>query len=258
MLFRAFYDQSRGCSSYMLGCVRTFEAIVVDPLECIGLETYMAEAADLGLRISQVIDTHVHADHVSLGPELAAALNVPYILHEAAEPLVKVSATFVSEGDELGVGGIRMRILHTPGHTPDSMTLVVSDTARGQEPWFLLTGDTLMVGDVGRPDLVIGDKQLDVWGVRERAKHLFHSLHEKLLTFPDHTEFFPGHFGGSTCGGVHMSGKASSTIGYERRYNLALQLTDEEAFTDFVVSGLKPQPPSFQSIKLTNLGRKGS
>lgn len=254
MLFRQLMDPARGCASYLLGCPRSHAALVVDPLAALGLEAYLAEAADLGLSIDRVVDTHLHADHRTLGPDLAAELDVPYSLHDSARNLVRHRCRFLSDGDELDFGALRVRVLHTPGHTPDSISLLVTDRSRSDEPWLLLSGDTLLVGDVGRPDLIVGDPTLDVWDAEERAMRLYHSIHDRLLPLPDYVEVYPGHFGGSACGGIHMSGKAASTIGFERRFNLALQRKDAVSFRDFVAKGLKPQPEAFATIKRANLG----
>jgi hydroxyacylglutathione hydrolase len=187
---------------------------------------------------------------------LSEATGATYWLGEAARPLVTYDFTGMHDGDELRVGKVSIRVIATPGHTPDSVCLLVTDQARSAEPWFLLTGDTLFVGDVGRPDLLVGDRRLDVYDAKERAGLLFQSLKERLLTLPDHVEIYPGHFGGSACGGVNMSGKAASTIAFERRFNLALQHDDAESFGQFVVAGLKPLPKNYAQIKRQNLGLK--
>jgi glyoxylase-like metal-dependent hydrolase (beta-lactamase superfamily II) len=256
MLFRQMLDPAKGCASYLIGCGKAGEAVVVDPLGSLGVEAYLLEAADLGVEIVRVIDTHLHADHISLGVSLARALNVPYCLSELAAPLVSFAFTPLKDGEEVTVGKVRLRVINTPGHTPESICLLGTDGARADEPWFVLTGDTLMVGDVGRPDLVLGNASLDVMSMQERALHLYCNIRERLLTLPDYVEVFPGHFGGSTCGGVHMSGKTCSTIGFELRHNLALQYASAEAFAASVGAGLRPQPASFQVIKRRNMGRE--
>jgi len=254
VIFRQLTYGPDGCASYFLGCVKAKAAVVVDPLASIGAEEYLMEAADRNLAITYVIDTHTHADHISCGRELAEMVGAPYCLYEDAAQLVQYEFVPLKDGQVVSVGNIDLRVIFTPGHTPDSMCLLVTDRSRTESPWFVLTGDTLFVGDVGRPDLLVGDRSLDVWETRERAEHLYQSLKERLLTLPDHVEVYPGHFGGSACGGVNMSGKAGSTIYFERRFNLALQHEDPKAFSEFVVGGLGPLPRDYKRIKLTNLG----
>ncbi|BAS29225.1 MBL fold metallo-hydrolase [Limnochorda pilosa] len=254
MIFRQIHYGPSGCASYFLGCPKAKEAVVVDPVAGVGMDEYLMEAADRGVTIRHVIDTHVHADHVSLGRELAEATGAAYYLGEHARGLVRFDFTPLADGQVLQVGAVQVKALYTPGHTPEHVCLLVTDTARSDEPWFVLTGDTLFVGDVARPDLLVGDRSLDVWDARERAEHLYESLTQRLLALPDHVEVYPGHFGGSACGGVNMSGKAASTLAYERRFNLALQQPDAERFAEFVVSTLKPLPHNYQNIKRRNLG----
>src|SRR5262245_39653753 len=160
------------------------------------------------MRITHVIDTHVHADHVSGGAALAKDVGAAYCLHESAE--VAMPFTPLRDGQEVELGNTRVKVLHTPGHTPESMCLVVTDLRRGADPWFVLTGDTLFVGAVGRPDLPGHAEQ--------NAELLYENIHSKLLTLPDDVEVFPAHFAGSACG-AGMSGKPSSTIAFEKRWN---------------------------------------
>lgn len=257
MIFKQITYGPDGCASYFLGCVKAREAIVVDPLASVGVEEYLLEAADRGLEIKYVIDTHTHADHISCGRELAEMTGALYMLCEAAGGLVTYEFTPLHDGDLIRVGNVELRVIFTPGHTPDSVCLLGTDHSRSEKPWFLLTGDTLFVGDVGRPDLLVGDRTLDIYESRERAEMLFQSIREKVLPLPDHVEIYPGHFGGSACGGVNMSGKAASTMYFERNFNLALQHENAQAFGDFVVAGLKPLPKDYKRIKLTNLGMEG-
>src|SRR5262245_40575584 len=170
--------------------------------------------------ITYVIDTHIHADHRSGGRALAEKAGAPYCLHESAQ----VQFPFQTLRDEqvLDLGNTRIQVLHTPGHTPESVCLLVTDFKRGTEPWFVLTGDTLFVGTVGRPDLP--------GRVRENAAELYDSIREKLFSLPDDVEIYPGHFSGSACG-VGMSGKPASTIGFEKRWNAMLAL-DRAAFVE--------------------------
>lgn len=254
MIFRQITYGPGGCASYFLGCVKYRVAAVVDPLADVGVEEYLMEAADRGLAITHVIDTHVHADHVSIGRELAEGVGAVYCLGAAARPLVQYDFHPLADGDVVAIGNVELQAIHTPGHTPESLCLLVTDRSRGDRPWFLLTGDTLFVGDVGRPDLLVGDRALDVWETRERAERLHASIRGRLLHLPDTVEVYPGHYGGSACGGVNMSGKPISTIGFERAMNPALQHDAAEDFAEFVLSTLKPQPQGFQQIKRRNLG----
>jgi glyoxylase-like metal-dependent hydrolase (beta-lactamase superfamily II) len=158
--------------------------------------------------------------------------------------------TPLEEGQEVDVGTVHFRVLSTPGHTPDSLSLVVEDRSRVSEPWFVLTGDTLMVGDVGRSDLTPEEGA----SVVDQVRALPRSLFERILPLGDVLEIHPAHDGCSPCGGQNMSRKPFSTIGFERRFNLALQLPSLEAFSRFVLSTLRPQPENFRHIKRENLG----
>jgi len=193
------------------------------------------------MRITHVFDTHVHADHLSGGAALAEQVGAEYCLHRTAE--VRRQFRPLDDGEEIGLGNTRVRVLHTPGHTPESISLVVTDLRRGPAPWFVITGDTLFSGAVGRPDLP-GE-------ARENASRLYGSLHEKLLTLPDEVEVYPAHFGGSACG-AGLSGKPSSTIGFERRFNQALSL-DREAFID-TMAVVTPKPRDSERILEFNRG----
>jgi hydroxyacylglutathione hydrolase len=250
MIFRQILRSESGCASYLIGCVGSAQAVVVDPLADLGAGAYALEAADRGLRIAYVIDTHMHADHRSAAQELARAAGATLALPEGAPAEFPFHP--LRDGDIIAVGAVRLQVLHTPGHTPESICLLGADTARSEQPWFLLSGDTLFPGDVGRPDLL-----LDGAGARartiEQAQQLYASLFDRLLALDDFIELYPGHFGGSACGGVHMSGKPASTIGFERRWNLALQQRDRDAFVQFVLDSLRPQPENYQKIKRENL-----
>lgn len=188
--------------------------------------------------VSHVIDTHIHADHVSATRELVAASNATLYLGAGAE--VGFDFEPMKDGDVLEVGNRRGRVIHTPGHTPEHVTLLFDD-------WFVLTGDTLFVGDVGRVDLAL--TEIDDSEVRSRAKELYGSL-QSLLLLRDDVEVYPGHYAGSTCG-RGMDGKTISTIGRERRTNAALQL-DPEEFIDYQLANTPPLPQDFLEIKRSN------
>jgi hydroxyacylglutathione hydrolase len=240
VIFRPFFDFEHGCAAYLFGCGSLGACAVVDARET-EIDEYVAFAQAKGMRITHVIDTHIHADHRSGGPELADRAGAPYCLHRSAS--VRRPFTPLEDDQEIVLGNTRVRVLHTPGHTPESIALLVTDLRRGPEPWFVITGDTLFSGAVGRPDLP-GE-------ARENAAQLYSSLHARLLSLPDDVEVYPAHFGGSACG-AGLSGKPSSTIGFEKRFNRALSL-DREAFVEaVVVAGSKPT--DFEAIVEWNRG----
>ncbi len=246
MHYRQFLHPKSGCASYLLGCGRAGAAAAIDPVGPV--EAFLQEAEGAGCRITHVIETHAHADHRSSARELAEAAGADLYMYRGMPARFPFKP--LDNEEELNVGSVHLMILHTPGHTPDSVSLIVEDRARVSEPWFVLTGDTLMVGDVGRPDLTLEDGT----SVLDHARALHASLFEKILPLGDALEIHPAHFGNSPCGGQHMSRKPFSTIGYERRFNLALQLPSPEAFGRFVLSTLRPQPENFRRIKRDNLG----
>jgi glyoxylase-like metal-dependent hydrolase (beta-lactamase superfamily II) len=241
MIFRPFYYYDLGCAAYLLGCGTLGKCAVVDP-RAEDVDTYVAFADSKKMRITDVIDTHVHADHRSGGVALAKRVGASYRLHESAD--VSVSFMPLRDGQEVELGNTRVKVLHTPGHSPESICLLVTDLRRGTEPWFVLTGDTLFVGAVGRPDLP--------GRARESAGELYASIHEKLLTLPDDLEIFPGHFSGSLCG-AGLSGKPSSTIAFERRWNTMLAL-DREAFIH-ALADVPPKPAEMERILAANRGQ---
>jgi len=240
MIFRPFYYFDRGCAAYLFGCGTLSRCAVVDA-RADDMESYVTFAADKGMRITHVIDTHVHADHRSGGPELARRVEAAYCLHESAEYVGPFKP--VRDGEQIELGNTRIRVLHTPGHSPDSVCLLVTDLKRGTEPWFVLTGDTMFVGAVGRPDLP--------GRARENAAELHASIHEKLLTLPAETEVYPGHFSGSVCG-AGLSGKPMSTIAFERRWNPMLSL-DKAAFME-ALADVPPKPADMEQILTFNRG----
>ncbi len=252
MIFKQFRYEPLAEASYLVGCNRAKQAVVVDPIDDLGAEFYVLEAADLGLEIVGVLETHVHADFISCARELAELAGAKHYMHESAP--VTYPFTPLRDGDVLRIGKTEIRALHTPGHTPEHTSYVVTDTARSDEPWFVLTGDSLFVGDVGRPDLLLGEQAVDVMDQGERARSQFRSIRDRLFTLSDGVEVYPNHYGVSACGGVNMSGKVSSTIGFEKRFNLAMQQPDENAFARFVAESAKPLPKDYARIKAHNLG----
>jgi hydroxyacylglutathione hydrolase len=240
VIFRQITHDDLGCASYLIGDRGV--AAVVDPR--FEIDDYLELARYLDVQIDHVLETHNHADHVSGHGRLAAATGATIHVHRDAgadyehEPF--------EDGWELELGNVTVRAMHTPGHRPEHTAFALTDTARGEDPWAVLTGDTLFVGDVARPDLAI-DKS-------DGARHIFRSLHERLLALPPETEVWPGHLGGSLCGGPAMDMKTSSTIGFERRHSELLQLDDEAPFVERLLAGLGPQPPNFQAIVDLNRG----
>lgn len=240
MIFKPFYYFDTGCAAYVFGCGSVSKGAVVDPQER-DLDAYVFFAEAKGLKITHVIDTHVHADHRSGGRALAERIGAVYALHRSAD--VRFPFEPLDDGQQLELGNTMVKVLHTPGHSPESISLLVSDLRRGPDPWFVLTGDTLFVGAVGRPDLP--------GQARENASELYGSLHQKLLTLPDALEVYPGHFSGSACG-AGMSGKPSSTIAFEKRWNATLSL-DRDAFVN-ALSDVHAKPVHMTEILAANRG----
>jgi len=242
MIFRQITHDDLGCASYLIGDEDAGVAAVVDPK--LEIEEYLALARYMGVRIEHILETHNHADHVSGHGRLAAATGARIHINRIAEP--EYDHEPFDDGWELELGSVRVRALHTPGHRPEHTAFALIDTARGPEPWAVLTGDTLFVGDIARPDLAV-DKV-------EGAHGIFASLNDKLLSLPGECEVWPGHLGGSLCGGPGMDMKVSSTIAYERAHNELLAVTDEEEFVRETTSTLGPQPPNFKAIVAMNRG----
>ena len=229
--------------SYFLGCGTLGKSIAVDVVA--GDEAwFIEEAKKAAVTITHVIDTHVHADHYSGGRKLAEMVGALYCLHESDASFVKFPFHPLHDGDVIDVGNVKVTVLHTPGHTLDSTCLAVSDNRRADQTWFVITGDTLFVGSVGRPDLA-GREQ-------EMAGKLYDSLHTKLLSLPDETEIFPGHQAGSVCG-AGISGKPSSTIGFEKRFNPALRLKDKNEFIKLVTGDIPPRPAEMDKMVAANI-----
>src|SRR5262252_8953555 len=215
-------------------------AAVCDPIG--DPEPYLQIAEQNGMKILYVVDTHVHADHISTGRRRAELSGAKYVLHASAGTQYEFFR--VDEGDVLDLGNVQIQALHTPGHTPEHLCLLVTDKTRGPEPWFLLTGHTLMVGDLGRTELASSAEQ--------GACALFETT-RKLKTLPDHIEVLPGAFSGSVCG-RSLSGKPMSTIGFERRFNQGFQIDDLERFVQYMLENIPVLPPGAATVRAINLG----
>jgi glyoxylase-like metal-dependent hydrolase (beta-lactamase superfamily II)/rhodanese-related sulfurtransferase len=242
MYFKQIVVPGMGCFSYVIGCPQAKAMAVIDPKR--DVQDYLDISRQEGMKITHIIDTHVHADHVSGNQELRSHTGADIYLYENAA--VHFPHQTLKEGDVIDIGMARLEVLHTPGHTPNSLSLLVTDQARGAEPWVILTGDLLFVGDVGRPDLVGADV------LQEQVQNLYTSLYAKLAAYPDHLEVFPAHGMGSLCG-RGMSFKTSSTLGFERRQNPMLQFASLADFSAAMTREFPARPRSFSHIIATNL-----
>ena len=240
MIFTQFVDDALGCASYLVGDPRTGEAALVDP--SFAIEQYLEEAERRDVRIVRVIETHTHADHLSGHGRLALERGVAVSIHPLAE--AEYPHDPLEDGDEIVLGDIVLRCIHTPGHRPEHSCVAVVDRTRGEEPWIVLTGDSLFVGDAARPDLAVE--------AQEGAEGLFHSL-RRLVELGDGVEVYPGHVAGSLCGKA-MSSKASTTIGFERRFNPSLAFDDVSLFIADSASISAPRPPNMGRIVELNRG----
>ena len=242
MQFRQFVTDDLGCASYLIGDDSSGEAVVVDPGYAI--EQYVQEAEKHGLRITRVLETHTHADHVSGHGRLALEHGATIHIHPAAEPEFEFEP--LEDGQELSIGEVAVRVIHTPGHRPEHCCFAVMDRSRGDEPWLVITGDSLLIGDAARPDLASQ--------AVEGAHGLYSSL-QRLLELADGVELYPGHVAGSLCG-AGMSSKASSTIGFERRYNHAVEVVGrgEAEFVRDRSNSSAPRPPNMERIVALNRG----
>ncbi|HEX7254056.1 MAG TPA: MBL fold metallo-hydrolase, partial [Thermoanaerobaculia bacterium] len=246
MFFKQFYLGCLAQASYMIGSKG--EAAVVDPRR--DVDEYLEEAKREGLTIRHVIETHLHADFVSGHRELAERTGAKIYFGARARAAFPHQA--MNEGDEIRMGDVVIRVQETPGHTPESICLLIFDREAGPEPRMVLTGDTLFIGDVGRPDLAGGEGTPE-----ELARQLFDSLNEKLLTLPDSVAVYPGHGAGSLCG-KNISSETSSTIGEQRRYNYALRPMPREEFVKLVTADLPEAPAYFSRDAAINRGGPGN
>jgi hydroxyacylglutathione hydrolase len=239
MFFREILNEDLGCASYIVA--DGGEVVVVDPKWAI--EEYLEIAEEGGFEITHILETHNHADHVSGRGRLVEATGAK--IHISREAGVDYEHEPLEDGDIIEVGGVRIAAIATPGHRPEHMAFLIEETSRAEEPWLLLTGDSLFVGDLARPDLAVEPE--------EGARGLFRSL-RKLDGLQDFVEIRPGHIGGSLCGGAGMSQKPDSTIGFERRYNDYLRIKDEKESVRTLAREQAPQPPNFERIVELNRG----
>lgn len=253
MLLKYFYDDKLAQASYLVGCAKTGEALVIDPMR--NITPYLRAAEKEGLRITHVTETHIHADFVSGSRELASSTGAVVYLSDmgdadwkygyASDPRV----ILVRDGDTFMVGNIKVDVLHTPGHTPEHIAFQITDTAGANRPMGVFTGDFLFVGDVGRPDLLeeaAGYKGTKVAGARQQYQTV-----QKFKSLPDYLQIWPGHGAGSACGKA-LGAIPSTTLGYEKLFNPAFQLDQEDAFVEWLLAG-QPEPPKyFAEMKKVN------
>ena len=243
MILRQFLHNDPVAISYLFGCGGRASGAVVDPVG--DTSVYLDAAAKAGMRILYVIDTHIHADHMSTGRALADLAGAEYALFHGAQASIPFRG--LQDGEVLELGNVTIEVLHTPGHTPEHISLLIRDKTRSEDPWFVMTGHTLMVGDLGRTELASS--------AEEGARVLFRSA-QRLKALPDHLEVLPGAFAGSVCG-KSLSGKPTSTIGFEKRHNRAFRIDDEEEFVQRMLTDIPVPPPEAARLRALNAGAVG-
>lgn len=241
MFFKQIVHADLGCASYVVGSSGSGECAVVDPRW--EIEPYLEIAGRQGFRITHIVETHNHADHVSGHGRLAEATGAQIDIHRDAR--VEYPHHPLEDNEVIDLGDVRLQVIHTPGHRPEHVALAIQDVSRGEQPWMVLTGDSLFVGDVARPDLAIDGEQ--------GAIGLYHSLHDRLLQLPEYVEVYPGHVSGSLCGRV-TSSVNSTTVGYEKRFNQALRFSEQNDFVRFMNENLPQRPPNMAKIVDANRG----
>jgi glyoxylase-like metal-dependent hydrolase (beta-lactamase superfamily II) len=244
VFFRQLLNDETACASYLLGCKTHGTLAVIDPHSDL-VDEYVAAAAAQGAAIVAVLETHVQADHVSGLPALAARTGATAYLPEGSG--VEFDHHALADGEVLRLGNTALQPIATPGHAAAHHAYLVTDHTRGEEPWFVLTGDALLVGDAGRPDLHAHGEQT----VEAMARTLYRSLSDRLLSLPDHLLLYPAHYSGSVCG-RGLSANPASTIGFERRHNRALQFDSEDAFVKALTSDIPPAPEQQAAIVAAN------
>ncbi len=250
MLFRQLLNDDTACASYLFGCKSKGRLAVVDPHVDL-VEQYLDLAEAQGMPITAVLETHVQADHVSGLPALVERTGAtPYLPAGAGVGFEHVA---LDDGDRVEVGNTIIEAVATPGHAPAHHAYLITDLTRGKDPWMVLTGDALLVGDAGRPDLhAHGDEPPE-----GMARQLYRSLTERLLTLPDHVLLYPAHYSGSVCG-RGLSSQPASTIGFERRHNKALLFDSEESFVEGLLTDIPPAPPQQAEIVAENRAGRAS
>jgi glyoxylase-like metal-dependent hydrolase (beta-lactamase superfamily II) len=244
VFFRQVLNDDSACASYVFGCKTKERFAVVDPHTDL-VDEYVRIAEGQGIPIVAVLETHVQADHVSGLPELVERTGATAYLPEGAG--VDFDHVALADGDRVDLGNTELEAIATPGHAAAHHAYLVTDHTRGDEPWFVLSGDALLVGDAGRPDLhAHGDTTVD-----EMARTLYRSLTQRLLSLPDHLLVYPAHYSGSVCG-RGLSGNPASTIGFERRHNSALRFDSEDAFAEALVEDIPAAPPQQAEIVAAN------
>jgi glyoxylase-like metal-dependent hydrolase (beta-lactamase superfamily II) len=244
VFFRQLLNDETACASYLLGCKTHGTLAVIDPHSDL-VDEYVAAAAAQGAAIVAVLETHVQADHVSGLPALVARTGATAYLPEGSG--VEFDHHALADGEVLRLGNTALQAIATPGHAAAHHAYLVTDHTRGEEPWFVLTGDALLVGDAGRPDLHAHGEQT----VEAMARTLYRSLSDRLLSLPDHLLLYPAHYSGSVCG-RGLSANPASTIGFERRHNRALQFDSEDAFVKALTSDIPPAPEQRAAIVAAN------
>jgi hydroxyacylglutathione hydrolase len=242
MLFRQVIHEDLGCGSYLVGDEHAGVAVVVDPQW--DIDPYLRLSRLHGVRIEHVLETHNHADHVSGHGRLARATGATIHLHELAG--AEYPHESFADGWRLRIGDLEIEAVHTPGHRPEHTSFLLRDAARGGDAWAVLTGDSLFIGDVARPDLAVEP--------RDGAAEIFGSLHNRTMVLDDDVEVWPGHLGGSLCGSSAIDNKTSSTIGFERRHNRALRISSLESFVAATIAELGERPPNVEHIVALNRG----
>lgn len=245
MFFRQFYIEGLAAMSYMVGNRSPGAVAVIDPIR--DVDMYLEMAKQEGVKITHIFETHIHADFVSGSRELAEKTGAKIYLssHGGSEWQYQFDHVPVKEGDEIYIGQYKIKVIHTPGHTPEHIIFTLTDTSRSEEPWIVFTGDLLFVGDIGRPDL-LGDRASE--GLAEK---LCESIHTKLVQLPDWIEVYPAHGEGSLCG-KNLGSKRSTTIGFEKRFNYALQPVPKKDFVRMILQEQPPAPAYFRRMKRVN------
>jgi len=242
--FRQMLNDETACASYLLGCKTRSAFAVVDPHRDL-VDRYVALAQNQGAAIVAVLETHLQADHVSGLPELVARTGATAYLPEHAG--VEFDHHALCDGEVVTLGNVGIEAIATPGHALAHHAYIVTDRTRSDEPWFVLTGDALLVGDAGRPDLHADGEHT----IEEMARSLYRSLTQRLLALPDHLVLYPSHYSGSVCG-RRLSANPISTIGFERRHNSALRFDSEDAFVAALIQDLPPAPAQQAAILAAN------